>query len=88
MREVKLRHTVTYNYGGTHLALFAVQDGKCKYFGTTTPELYKTDCNHSTRTLYLTINNVTDVYNGQIIYCQVVHSTVNRSDMNSATNAL
>ena len=77
-------NTVTYNYGGTNLALFAIQDGKSKDFATTTSGLYITNFNESTRTFYLTINGVTDVYNGEIIHCQVVYSTGNRSDMNSA----
>ena len=66
---------VTYNYGSINIALFAVLDGKCKDFAGQTSGRYTTDCDDSTRTLYLTIKNVTDVYNGETIECRVTYDT-------------
>jgi hypothetical protein len=79
-------NTVSYNYDGTNIALFVVQDGKCKDFVDHTSGRYTTDCDVSTRTFYLTINNVTDVYNGKIIQCEVTYSTGTRSEIQSFIN--
>ena len=43
------------------MAFFGVEDGKCKDAAPSSG-LYTTDCDDSTRTFYLTINNVTDDY--------------------------
>ena len=67
--------TVAYNYGVTNIALFAVQEGKCKDLVTPPPVLYTANCDDSTSTFYLTINNVTGEYNGETIVCKVVAST-------------
>ena len=65
---------VAYVYGIENIALFSVQDGKCKDFLDQSSGLYTTDCDDSTRTFYLTIKNVTDDYNGKIIQCKVTYS--------------
>ena len=67
--------SVTYNYGSTNIAFFAVQAGKCKDFANQSSGLYTTDCDVSTGTLYLTINNVTDDYSQKTIQCRVTYST-------------
>ena len=53
------------SYGYKNMTFFGVQDGKCKDFVDQSLGLYTTDCDDSTRTFYLSINNVTDVYNGE-----------------------
>jgi hypothetical protein len=53
------------------MAVFVVQDGKCTDFASESSGLLTTDCDASTRTFYLTINNVTDTYNGRTIQCRV-----------------
>ena len=78
--------TVSYNYGSTNIALFAVQDGKCKDFVDQTSGLYTTDCDDSTRTFCITNNNVTDNYNGKIIQCSVTDSTGTTSQIQSFIN--
>jgi hypothetical protein len=65
--------SVSYNYGITNIALF--NGDKCSDFINHTFGLYTTDCDDSTRTFYLTINNVTDVYNMKTIVCNVFYST-------------
>jgi hypothetical protein len=54
------------------MAFFGVEDGKRKDAAPSSG-LYTTDYDDSTRTFYLTINNVTDDYNRRTIKCQVVH---------------
>jgi hypothetical protein len=52
--------SVTYSYDDTNIAMFFVaQDGKCKELGAQSSGLYTTYCDDSTRTFYLTINNLT-----------------------------
>ena len=75
---------VSYNYDGTTIAMFYADDGKCKGGQLSGP--YKTDCDDSTRTFYLTINNVTDDYNGRIIECIVVHDVISISRIQSLIN--
>lgn len=77
---------VTYSGGPKYMAVFGVQDGKCTDLVSQSSGLYTTDCDDSTRTFYLTINNVTDVYNGKIIQCQVFYSTGNNFDIKSVIN--
>jgi hypothetical protein len=84
-REPNWRY-VAYNYMYVNIALFTALDGKCKDYINQTSWLYTTDCDDSTRTFYLTINNVTDNYNGKTIHCSVTHSTRSRTDMNSVIN--
>jgi hypothetical protein len=79
-------NAVSYDYGETNIAFFGVQDGKCKDFVDHSSGLYTTACGVSTRTFYLTINNVTDVYNGGTIECTVAHSTGDRSQKQSLIN--
>ena len=78
--------SVTYNNGPTNIAFFVVQDGKCKDFVDQSSGRHTTDCDDSTRTFYLTINNVTDVYNGNIIQCGVTYSTGTNSRIQSLIN--
>ena len=78
--------TVSYNYDGINIALFFVQDGKCKDYREHTSGLETTDCDDSTRTFYLTINNVNDVYNGKIIKCKVVYGSGASSEKESLIN--
>jgi hypothetical protein len=66
-------NTVAYNYGITNIAFFGVDNGKCKDFADQSSGLYTTDCDDSTRTFYLTINNVTDEYNEKTIKCIAVY---------------
>ena len=63
-----------YYHGGTNIALFKASDGKCKDFVDQSSGRYTTYCDDSTRTFYLTINNVTDDYNGYFIQCIVSYS--------------
>ena len=49
--------SVIYSHCSTNMAFFSVQDGKCKDAAPSSG-LYTTDCDDSTRTFYLTINNV------------------------------
>ena len=78
--------SVAYNYGFTNIALFVVQNGTCKDYADQSSGLYTTNCDDSTRTFYLTINNVTDDYNGKTIVCQVFYSTGNNFDIKSVIN--
>ena len=75
--------SVTDSYDSTNKALFLVQDCKCKKVGDQKSGRYTTDCDDSTITFYLPINNVTDVYNGKTIQCRVKDRTGASSDMNS-----
>jgi hypothetical protein len=68
-------NSVLYNYGDRNIAFFKVVDGKCKDFADHSSGRYTTACNISTRTFYLTINNVTDGYNQKTIACQVIDNT-------------
>ena len=68
---------VTYNYISTSISLFTVQDGKCKDLLDQSSGLYTTDYDDSTRTFYLTINNVTDDHNRKTIRCRVAYFTGN-----------
>ena len=76
-------NSVSYNYRKTNIALFYVQGGKCQNFAATVPGLYKTDCDDSTSTFYLTINNVTD---GKPLQCVVTYSTGATSSKTSTIN--
>ena len=77
--------TVAYNYGFSNIAFFGVQVDKCKNFADQS-SLYTTDCDDSTRTFYLTINNVTGEYNGKTIGCKVVPSTGEATDRQTLIN--
>jgi hypothetical protein len=77
---------VAYNYGSTNIAFFGVQDGKCKNFIDQSSGLYTAYCDDSTGLFYLTINNVTDVYNGRTIQCTVAYSTGTSSQIQSLIN--
>jgi hypothetical protein len=79
-------NSVTYNYDKTNVALFNVQGDKCKNHALTPPGLYTTNCDDSTRTFYLTINNVTGDYNGKIIECIVGPSTGDTTDRQTLIN--
>ena len=69
---------VAYNYDSTNIALFTVGNvGKCKDFVDQSSGLYTTYCDDSTRTFYLTINNVTDVYNRETIECKLFYAGIN-----------
>ena len=68
-------NTVDFSNDASNIAFFGVVGGKCKDFSEPPPGLYITDCDDSTRTFYLTITNVTDVYNGRTIQCRVRYST-------------
>jgi hypothetical protein len=78
--------TVSYFYAVKNVAFFVVVDGKCKDFIDQSSGRYTTDCDDSTRTFYLTINNVTDVYNGKIIKCQVVYGPTGSSGKQTLIN--
>lgn len=78
-------NSVTYSYDAVNMAFFA-DDGKCKDFADQSSGLYITDCDDSTRTLYLTINDVTDVYNGKTIKCEVIYSTGATPNIQSVIN--
>ena len=77
---------VTYSYGATNIALFFVQDGKCKDVSALQPELYTTYCDATSRTFYLTINNVTDYYIGITIQCRVTYNTGGSSERKCSIN--
>ena len=77
---------VAYNYDSTNIAWFAVgKVGKCKDFVDQSSGLYTTYCDNSTRTFYLTINNVTDDYNRQTIECKLFYAG-NNSQIESLIN--
>ena len=76
-------NTVSYNYGLLNIAFFVDQDGKCKDFAVPTPGRYTTYCDDTSRKFYLTINNVTDDYNGKTMQCRVVYSTGAISELRS-----
>ena len=78
--------TVSYFYAVSNVAFFVVVDGKCKDFQDQSSGLYTTDCDDSSRTFYLTINNVTDDYNGNMIRCQVVYGSVAKSEKQTLIN--
>ena len=78
--------SVSYSYGSTNIVLFGVADGKCKDFVDQSSGLYSTYCDDSTRAFYLTINNVTDVYNGRQIQCRVFNSIGTSSEIESRLN--
>jgi hypothetical protein len=65
--------SVVYVYISTNIALH-VAPGNCYDFIDQSSGLYKTGCNDSTRMFYLTINNVTDDYNGKTIQCRVFYT--------------
>jgi hypothetical protein len=77
---------LAYFYGTENISLFFVQDGKCKDYVDQSSGIYTTDCDDSTRTFYLTINNVTDDYNGRTIQCNVTYITGTRSQIQSIIN--
>jgi hypothetical protein len=78
--------SVAYFYGTENISLFFVQDGKCKDYVDQSSGIYTTDCDDSTRTFYLTINNVTDDYNGRTIQCNVTYSAGVSSQQQSIIN--
>ena len=79
-------NTVAYINELENIAFFGTLNSKCKDFGNPPPGLYTTDCDDSTRTFYLTINNVTDDYNGDKIQCRVTYSTGTSSQIQSLIN--
>jgi hypothetical protein len=78
--------SVAYSHDDINIALFIDTGGKCKDFADHTSGRYTTDCDDSTRTFYLSINNVTNVYNGRTIRCRVVDSTGTSSQKQSLLN--
>jgi hypothetical protein len=76
--------SVTYNYDSASIGLFFVENGKCKDIQSS--GRYTTDCDDSTRTCYLTINNVTDAYNGRTIECRVRYNSGTSSQIQSLIN--
>lgn len=55
--------------GNENIAAFTDVGDSCKDNAEPTPGLYQTSCNYKSKTFYLTINNVTDTYNGRFIEC-------------------
>ena len=78
--------TIVYIYDLANIAFFGVLNSQCKDFGKPPSGFYTTDCDESTRTFYLTINNVTDDYNGKEIQCRVTYSTGTSSQIQSLIN--
>ena len=79
-------NTVAYIYELANIAFFGTLNSKCKDFVDQSSGLYTTDCDVSTRTFYLTINNVTDDYNEKTVECRVTHSTGTSSQIQSIIN--
>lgn len=62
--------TVAFHLGTLNIAFFFNKRTEaCRNYAEPTPGLYQTYCDYNSRTFYLTINNVTDTYNGKFIEC-------------------
>lgn len=62
--------TVAFHLGTLNIAFFFNKRTEaCRNYAEPTPGLYQWYCDYNANTFYLTINNVTDTYNGKFIEC-------------------